>query len=193
MSFRKLAIAASITTLLWCSTAQRGNAEDGLSVSLKGLFWNVQNALAQVEPGNYIAAGPSPQLLFTVQQGTFERTSDFRVVGTSPEDNGSFPVIEFDARPGPNPVFFGLPVYVIYTPRGIIFCKWEAVFTLTQLTATTGKFSGDRDFTILFGMGRYFGASGNFTTHFETGEFELSADSVTAPLVQKAAPGDVDL
>ncbi len=193
MLFRKWVVGASVAVLVWCGTAQRGQAEGGLDVYLKGVFWNVQNALAQVEPGNYIAAGPSPQLLFTIQQGTFERTSQFRLADPQPEDAGPFPVSEFDARPGPNPVFFGLPVYVIYTPRGIIFCKWEAVFTLTQLSETTGKLSGDGDFTILFGTGRYFGASGSFTTHFETGEFDLSADSVTAPLVQKAEPGDVHL
>jgi hypothetical protein len=88
---------------------------------------------------------------------------------------------------GDNP-FFGLgngKIHPLITRGGIIFTTWTAAFTI-EIDPLTGLaiFSGDGQFTILGGTGRYRNASGAFRTLFRSFPTPLTADSAVAFVTQ---------
>ena len=152
-------------------------AEDQLSTTGSVVFTNIQGSLSpEAEAAPYVGAGPGGKLGYIVQFGSIQPT-------TAPELAGSSLV--FSGVQGPNPFFFGLPIHVIASKRGLIFCEWEADFTVDIVGEGTATFRGDGTFTVVGGTGRYWGASGEFQTLFETDVIPLSADVAVAEYTQE--------
>ena len=143
-------------------------------------FTNIVGALEFMgETSPYIAPGWSPQLGVFVQTGSILPNGPpmIDLENSTPETT----VLRFPGVQGRNPYFFNQPVHVYLTRRGLIFCKWDALFTI-ELNNATGEsvFSGDGYFTVLGGSGLYRHATGSFQTLFQTGTVPMGADSALA-------------
>ena len=149
-------------------------------------FSNILGALGKGEPAPYIAPGWSRQLGLFVQTGSILPTSapEFDPIRSTPETT----VLHFSGVQGPNQLFFGMPLHVYVTRRGIIFCQWEALFTI-EIDNATGNaiFSGDGHFTVIGGTGRYRHATGTFQTLFVTGTVPPGSDTAWANFWQDGA------
>ena len=141
-------------------------------------FSNVQAALKAGGPAPYFGAGDGGLIGKHTQTGSILNTS-----GLIPIDATT---LVFLGEVGPNPFLPGNPkVHVIETKNGQIFCTWTAVFTLKIVDAAgTGLFSGDGDFTVTGGTGKYQGATGRFTTLFETQPVPRGAENAIADFQQ---------
>jgi hypothetical protein len=141
-------------------------------------FSNVQGATQAGGVAPYLAAGDSPLIGRHTQLGSILNLS-----GLIPVDATT---LVFYGEVGPNPFLSGNPkVHVIDTKDGQIFCTWTAVFTLKIIDAAgTAVFSGDGDFTVVGGTGKYKGATGRFTTLFETQPVPPGADQAFAEYEQ---------
>ena len=131
--------------------AQAGNvarADDFMAYGLVG-FSNVQAGTQEGEVVPYFAVGTSPQVGPLIQTGSI-----LNLTGLIPVDATTF---IFYGEVGPNPFLPGdSAIHVISTEHGDIFCTWTAVFTLKIINANGDAiFSGDGDFTIVGGTGRY--------------------------------------
>ena len=125
-------------------------------------FANVQAALQKGGLAPYVAAGKSELIGKHTQTGSIRN-----LTGLIQIDPTTF---IFEGEVGPNPDEPGNPeIHIIKTHHGRIFCKWTAVFTLKIVDANgDAVFSGDGEFTVVGGTGKYKDASGRFTTLFET-------------------------
>jgi hypothetical protein len=154
-------------------------AKDG-GYEAEGLvgFSNVQGAIQAGGIAPYLAVGHSDLIGVHTQTGSILNLS-----GLIPVDATT---LIFYGEVGPNPFVPGHPkVHVIDTKNGQIFCTWTAVFTLKIIDASgTAVFSGDGDFTVIGGTGKYKGASGTFTTLFETQPVPPGANKAVADYEQ---------
>ncbi len=142
-------------------------------------FSNILGALGAGEPAPYVAPGYSSQIGLFVQTGSILPTSapEVDLIRSTPETT----VLHFNGVQGPNPYFFGLPIHVYLTRRGLIFCHWEALFTIEIENATgNAVFSGDGYFTVDGGIGWYHHATGTFQTLFVTGVVPPGSDTALA-------------
>jgi hypothetical protein len=137
-------------------------------------FSNVQGATQAGGVAPYLAVGDSPLIGRHTQFGSILSLS-----GLAPVDATT---LVFYSEVGPNQFLPGNPkVHVIDTKDGQIFCTWTAVFTLKLIdSAGTAVFNGDGDFTVVGGTGKYKGATGRFTTLFETQPVPPGADQAFA-------------
>ena len=69
--------------------------------------------------------------------------------------------IQFTAKQGPNPYEGYVPLHVITTKQGKIFCTWTATFTITPVGNNQIILSGPGAFTISGGTGIYANAKGS--------------------------------
>ena len=174
VSFCRLVLPAIMVQF---ATSFPAVAEDQLSTTGSVVFTNIQGSLTAGEAAPYVGAGPGGKLGYIVQFGSIQPTSAPVLDGTSS--------LVFSGVQGPNPFFFGLPIHVIATKRGLIFCKWEADFTIELVDEGTGTFRGDGTFTVVGGTGRYWRATGEFRTLFETDVIPLSVDVAVAKYTQE--------
>jgi hypothetical protein len=141
-------------------------------------FSNVQGATQAGGLAPYLAAGVGDGIGKHIQTGSILNTT-----GLIPIDETT---LVFQGEVGPNPFLPGNPrVHVIDTKNGQIFCTWTAVFTLKIINARgDAVFSGDGAFTVIGGTGKYKGATGHFTTLFETQPVPFGADKASADYQQ---------
>src|SRR5206468_2625001 len=127
----------------------------------------------------YYGVGQSSLIKKNTQTGTILNLS-----GIVPIDATTF---VFLGQVGSHPTLPGNPpIHLITTDRGNINCVWTAVFTLKVVNANgDAVFSGDGDFHVIGGTGRYRGATGRFRTFFETGTVPHGADQAIATVEEK--------
>jgi hypothetical protein len=93
--------------------------------------------------------------------------------------------VQFAGRQGPNPYKGNVPIHVISTKFGDIYCTWEAVFTIEVINPKGHAiFRGDGNFTVVGGTGKFDGATGNFKTLFETKVVKPNANAANADVTQ---------
>lgn len=141
-------------------------------------FTNVQKGILPGGIVPYTGVAQSPLIGPDFQTGTIRN-----LTGLIPVDSTTF---LFLGEVGPNAL---LPkkanVHLISTGQGDIYCTWTAIFTLKVLDASgDAVFSGDGDFRVTGGSGRYQGASGRFRTVFVTYPVPAGADAAVAGVVQ---------
>jgi hypothetical protein len=93
---------------------------------------------------------------------------------------------------GPHPRLPNHPnIHLIATRKGDIESTWTAIFTL-KIVSPTGDavFSGDGNFDVTGGTGRFKHASGQFRTYFVTDVVPAGADAADADVIQN---GDIDV
>jgi hypothetical protein len=141
-------------------------------------FTNVQGGTQQGGIVPYFALGESRLIGPHIQTGSIRNLS-----GLIPVDASTF---IFYGEVGPHPLLPGHPkVHVISTEDGNIVCTWTAVFTLKIINANgDAVFSGDGDFKVIGGTGRYRNASGRFRTLFVTDTVPAGADEAVADYSQ---------
>lgn len=175
--------AASIlvfASVLSCLAGKSTYAED---FNVRGLvaFGNLQATLLfQGASSPYLGKGISPQIGLVSQTGSIlpdPSTVDLSRLQTEG-------ILVFEGNQGPNPFFGGRSIHVIQAKGGQIFCEWHAVFTAQFSTDGTVVLSGDGEFTIVGGTGRYRRANGTFRTLFQTGSVPSSTDSALARFTQ---------
>jgi hypothetical protein len=137
------------------------------------LFTNIQNGLNLGEPVPYYAGALSDLIGLNTQTGSIQPTSEPTPVGPT--------TLQFTGEVGPHPFLpFGPKIHLITTPNGLIFCTWKATFTIQFVTETDVVFSGDGQFTVIGGTGKYRNATGTFRTLFATDPIPLTSDSALA-------------
>ncbi|QJW95471.1 hypothetical protein [Frigoriglobus tundricola] len=142
------------------------------------IFTNIQNGLGFGEDVPYFGIGTSALTGPSVQFGSIRPTSK-----PTPVD---LTTVKFTGEVGPNPFLpCGDLVHVVATEDGLIFCTWTATFTIQFVSATEVIFSGDGEFTVTGGTGKYKNASGRFRTLFATGTIPATSDSALAGVTQK--------
>lgn len=134
-----------------------------------------------VMPGGlvpYTGLAQSPRIGPDIQTGTIRN-----LTGLIPIDATTF---MFLGEVGPHPFLPKKPkVHLIATNQGDIYCTWTAIFTLRIINpAGDSVFSGDGDFHVYGGSGRYQGASGRFRTVFVTYPVPAGSDTAVAAVVQ---------
>jgi hypothetical protein len=143
-------------------------------------FFNIQAGLQQGGIAPYFGIGQSDLIGPNIQFGSI-----LNLTGLTPVNATTF---TFSGEVGPNPLLPGHPnIHVIATAGGRIYCTWTAVFTLQFNADGNVIFSGDGDFTVIGGTGRYRNASGQFRTLFQTDPVPPSADTATANWTQSGS------
>ena len=155
------------------STARAADFElQGVAV-----FTNIQDGLTLGQDVPYIGVGASPLIGLNVQTGSIRPTSPPTPVDAT--------TLSFTGEVGPHPLLpFGPKVHVITTAEGLILCEWTAVFTIQFVSPTEVVFSGDGQFTVIGGTGKYRRATGTFRTLFSTGPIPFTSDSAVATVTQ---------
>ena len=145
-------------------------ADDYKSLGLV-YFTNVQAGLLQDGIVPYFAFGSSPQFGAHIQTGSIRNLTGLNLS-----------TLTFQGAVGPHPFLPGNPeIHVINTAQGDIYCTWTADFTLSFINAEgDAVFSGDGDFLVTGGTGKYEHATGRFRTLFETGPVPFGADEALA-------------
>ena len=158
-----------------------GDVDEGMNFKAEGRvgFANILKGTLQDGVVPYSAIGTSRQIGLNVQTGSIRN-----LTGLVPIDATTF---VFLGEVGPHPFLAGSPaVHLIATNEGTISCTWTAVFTLKIVNANgDAVFSGDGDFQIVGGTGRYRHASGRFRTFFETGVVPFGSDQAVAAFEEK--------
>jgi hypothetical protein len=151
-------------TLVALSFASLGGETQAGDYKMEGFvfFTNVKNATTKGALVPYIGFGTSPLLGDHYQSGVIVNTT-----GLTPVDATTF---TFEGVVGPNPYMPNHPkIHLITTNNGNVFCTWTAKFTLKIIDAEgTAILSGDGQFKVVGGTGRYYKATGNFETLFQT-------------------------
>jgi hypothetical protein len=146
---------------------------------LKGVavFTNIQGGLTLGEDVPYLGVGVSRLIGLNTQTGSIRPTSPPTPVNET--------TLTFTGEVGPHPLLpFGPKVHVITTADGLILCEWTAVFTIQFVSPTDVVFSGDGEFTVIGGTGKYRRATGTFRTLFSTGPIPFTSDSAIAAVTQ---------
>jgi len=141
-------------------------------------FSNVQAGTQQGGIVPYFAVGHSDLIGPHIQTGSIRNLTVLMPVNET--------TFKFLGEVGPHPYLPGHPeIHVISTLHGDIHCTWTAEFTLKFINAARDAvFSGDGDFKVVGGTGRYRRATGRFRTLFETGPVPLGADEALAEYSQ---------
>lgn len=173
---RSVLCALALITLVAASGVARADNYKALGIVY---FSNVQAGTQEDGVVPYLAVGASPQLGAHIQTGSIRN-----LTGLIPVDATT---LTFKGEVGPHPFLPGNPeVHVITTAHGNIYCTWTADFTLSFINAAgDAVFSGDGDFLVTGGTGRYANATGRFRTLFETGPVPFGADEALAVYSQK--------
>lgn len=184
----------------------------GVSTSWRGAFTGVPGSLFFTFDGQLDARNVAPEpnygidglVLFTnIVQGTqpggivpyygvatSDRIGNNTQTGAIKNLTGVIPIdattFLFLGEVGPHPTLPNHPaIHDISTKKGDIYCTWTAIFTLKIVDATgTAVFSGDGDFKIEGGTGKYHDASGRFRTVFSTGPVPHGADQAVAAVIE---------
>jgi hypothetical protein len=170
---------AIATCMILAALGRNALAED---FSARGLvvLGNIQATLQfQGAVSPYVGKAISPQVGFNLQTGAILPDPGSIV----PIDGGG---IQFEGVQGPNSLAGGRELHVLTARGGKIFCEWKATFTLTP-TADGQKviLTGDGDFTVVGGTGKYRGATGRFKTLFTTVPTLPTADTTLATFTQE--------
>ena len=177
-------LSLSIVTAVACLflNPATATADDNYQAAGKVQFGNLVKTLQFMgESSPYLGIGDSPLLGVNVQTGSILPTSAPVPVGFD------WPIVtlQFTGEPGPHPIPGQGNIHIIHAQGGKIFCTWVALFTI-ELNLDTGDavFSGDGEFTIVGGTGRFRHATGSFRTLFETEVVPAGADSALADFTQ---------
>lgn len=174
--FRNFRLSASVVLALLCAHSVARAAD----FELEGIafFSNVQAGTQQGGIVPYLGIGESDLIGPDIQTGSIKN-----LTGLIPVDATT---LKFFGEVGPHPWLPGHPnIHLITTVHGAIFCTWTAEFTLKFINANGDAiFSGDGDFRVIGGTGRYRNATGRFRTLFETGPVPFGADQATANVTQ---------
>ena len=141
-------------------------------------FTNLKNGILPNGIVPYTGVAQSAQIGPDIQTGTIRN-----LTGLIPIDSTTF---LFLGEVGPHPL---LPkkadVHLVHTGQGDIYCTWTAIFTMKILDSSgDAVLSGDGDFHVIGGSGRYQGASGHFRTVFVTYPVPAGADAAVAAVAQ---------
>ncbi|WP_152054123.1 hypothetical protein [Tautonia marina] len=167
----------AVMSVLLCSGAS-GAEYDAVGVVR---FSNLQGFLSNLEDVPLIAKQFSEFNGVALQTGSIRPNS---VPETVFEDN-EIEIIQFEGVQGPNPYFGNRELQIIIGRGGQIHCTWVAEFTIVIDKATAlAVFSGDGQFTVVGGTGRYENATGSLQTCFESEPTPLTADSAIATYTQ---------
>jgi hypothetical protein len=156
--------------------AARGNSSAYNAVG-KVVFANLQKSLSAGELAPYVGVAVGSPLGMNVQTGTIQPLpATFR-----PGPDGA---MLFDGVVGPHPQL-GTAVHVISTSQGDVYCTWVATFSIKPDGAGGMVLSGDGQFTVTGGTGRYQNATGAFRTLFVSQSVGADADGAIADVQQQ--------
>lgn len=141
-------------------------------------FTNVRNATNQGALVPYIGYGNSPQLGPHYQSGVIHNTTGLMQVDAT--------TFIFYGEVGPNPYMPNHPsVHLITTGYGYLFCTWTAKFTVKIINSNGDAIlSGDGDFKVVGGTGRYYKLTGRFRTLFQTAPVLHGANDASATVTE---------
>lgn len=173
-SFRFVALCACVALFGAPASARAANYDFVGAV----IFTNIQGGLGAGEDVPYYGTGVSALTGLNVQTGSIRPTAAPTPVGPT--------TLQFTGVVGAHPLIpFGPKIHVVSTGEGSLVCTWEATFTIELLPNGNGIFSGDGNFTVLSGTGKYKNATGTFRTLFATGPIPLTTDTAGALVAQK--------
>ncbi|MBP3957645.1 hypothetical protein J8F10_20540 [Gemmata sp. G18] len=174
ISPRLLALCGTYLFLLGAPGSIRAADYDFVGAAV---FTNIQNGLGRGQDVPYYGIGTSDRTGPNLQTGSIRPTSAPAPVGPA--------TLQFTGEVGAHPLLpFGPKIHIISTADGQIVCTWKATFTIQFVSATDVIFSGDGEFTVTGGTGKYKKATGKFRTLFATGPIPLTSDSAVAGVTQ---------